>query len=271
MELRAFLELNAAMALRALLDQVQTVERAWAESPARREALERLRDMLEWAGLHRNAEVRELHPLLKRLPADPSYQQFLVLFVPIERAHGRLVTDADFLIRRDDLGAAALQKPRLPLILILDNIRSVFNIGSILRSAESLGLEKVYLCGYSARPDQDKVSRAALGAEAAIDWAWHAHVSEVLNLLHDQGIPVYGFETAERAVSLDSWQCPQKKLALLFGNERYGLEHHVLSQCEGVIEIEARGQKNSLNVAVSAGIACFEVRRQWLGAAWLPA
>lgn len=268
MELRAFLELNAAMALRALLDQVQSVERCWEDEKARGAALERLREILDASALHRSEEVRNLSFLRQRLPEDPTFQQFLALFVPIERAHGRLVTDSDFLVRSQDAERQPSTR-KFPLILVLDNIRSVFNVGSILRLAESLGLEKVFLCGYTARPDQDKVARSALGAETMIAWEWFAHAAEALAQLKLQNIPVFAFETAESAKSLEEWVCPQQKIALLFGNERYGLERPLLELCDGLIEIQPWGQKNSLNVAVTAGIGVFEVRRQWLSASWI--
>jgi 23S rRNA (guanosine2251-2'-O)-methyltransferase len=260
--LRAFLELNEAMALRALLDQVLAVEKVWAESGERQRAIDELRVLLDALSLHRGPKLRALAHLAQKLPDDPSFQQFLAIFVPIERQHGRLVQDADFLVRTTDKERPPA-RVRLPVALILDNIRSAFNVGSILRLADGLGFQKVYLCGYTARPDQDKVAKAALGAEDAIDWEWRPHAKDLLFDFQARGVPVYALETAEQATHLEAFLFPKQELALLFGNERYGLEPELLQHCAGTIEIPCQGVKNSLNVAVSAGMVGFELRRQW--------
>jgi 23S rRNA (guanosine2251-2'-O)-methyltransferase len=260
--LRAFLELNEAMALRALLDHILAVEQVWGDEVARKRALAELQDRLDALSLHRGAKVRELAHLARKLPDDPSYQQFLAVFVPVERQHGRLVQDADFLVRMTDKERAGAPA-RLPVGLILDNIRSAFNVGSILRLADGLGFQRVYLCGYTARPDQDKVAKAALGAQDAIDWEWHAHAKDLLLQLQARGVPVFALETADQATPLERFGFPQQEVALLFGNERYGLEPDLLQLCAGTIEIPCQGLKNSLNVAVSAGMVGFELRRQW--------
>ncbi len=263
MELRTFLELNEGMALRALLDQVQAVERVWDEEDERRQALATLLDLLDGAALHRSSILRDLSAMGRRIPDDPSYHQFLALFVPIERQHGRMVADADFMVRSVDQPSPGHSSRQLPLILILDNIRSAFNVGSILRTAESLGLVKVYLCGYTARPDHDRVAKSALGAESKVAWEWVAHAEPLLLRLRSEQVRIYGLETAAKAEALEESTFPYQSSALLVGNERYGLEAKLLQHCHALIEIPAWGSKNSLNVAVSAGMACFEMRRQW--------
>lgn len=268
--LRSFLELNEAMAMRALLDQVLHVEKEWDAAEARAAALRTLLEMLEWALLHRSPLIRKMGGLRGRIPADPSYQQFLSLFVPIEREHGRLVADGDFLARAGDR-PAAVRPAGMPGILILDNLRSAFNVGSILRTAECMALEKVYLCGYSPRPDQEKVVKAALGAERHLPWEWRAHAQDLLSELREQGLAIFALETAASAKPLESFHYPEKKIALLVGNERYGIESDRLQLCDGTIEIPCWGRKNSLNVAVSLGMAVFEWRRQWLGSGFLKA
>lgn len=261
--LRSFLELNEAMALRALLDQALLVEKQWDEDAERALALSRLMEMLDWALLHRSPLVRKIGSLNQRLPSDPSYHQFMSLFVPIEREHGRLVTDADFLARAGD--RAESHRPQsIPGILILDNLRSAFNVGSILRTAECMALEKVYLCGYTPRPDQEKVGKAALGTERYLAWEWRPHAQDLLREMRAEGLAIFALETAARARPLEDFIFPSRKLALLVGNERHGIESDRLQLCDGTLEIPCWGRKNSLNVAVSLGMAVFEWRRQWL-------
>lgn len=262
MEFRAFLELNEAMALRHLIDLIQEVETHWADAVARRNKLSRLLEGLEWAALHRSETVRELARLQNRIPENPDYHQFMSLVVPIERAHGRGVADPDIAARSRDRESPL--EPRLPLVLIIDNVRSAFNVGSILRIAECLGIEHVYLCGYTATPEQDKLKKAAMGTEELVSWSWEARTNDLLMTLKFKGYRVFAMETSDQAKSIEDYRFPEEPTALVFGNERFGLEADTLRLCDALLEIPCQGQKNSLNVAVSLGIACYEWRRQWI-------
>ena len=263
MELRRFLELNEAMALRALLDQILRVDVAWDRVPDRMAALEQLLALLDAAALHRGAKLRSLASLRQRIPEDPSYHQYMSLVVPIERQHSRAMADGELPVASEDR-LNPNQDQLMPLVLVLDNLRSAVNLGSIWRLAECLGVSKIYLTGYTATPEQAKVSRAALGTERLVAWEWHPHRDELLMTLRQQGFTLNAFETSPSAIGLDQFTFPGKKTAFLFGNERYGFESDLLKLCDEVIEIPCWGRKNSLNVAVSAGIAVYEVRRQWL-------
>ncbi len=268
MELRRFLELNEAMALRELLDQILRVDTSWDDEQARQQALLGFFAILDWAALHRGPKLRELAALRQRMPADPSYHQFMTLVVPVERQHSRAIADGDFAVASADR-VEPLEAQLMPLVLVLDNLRSAFNLGSIWRLAECLGVSKIYLTGYTATPEQAKVSRAAMGTEQLVAWQWHAHRDELLQTLRTEGFALFAMETSASARDLDHFEFPEQKTALLFGNERYGFESDLLKLCDAVIEIPCWGRKNSLNVAVSAGIAVHEVRRQWLARGFL--
>ncbi|HET9241163.1 MAG TPA: RNA methyltransferase [Oligoflexus sp.] len=268
MELRRFLELNEAMALRELLDQILRVEAAWDDESQRQAQLQKLFELLDGAALHRGPIVRGLASLRQRIPDNPTFHQFMSLVVPIERQHSRAIADGDFPVASEDR-----QEPKeaqlMPLVLVLDNLRSAFNLGSIWRLAECLGVSKLHLTGYTATPDQAKVSRAALGTEQLVAWEWHAHREDCLEKLRVEGYALYALETSPNAVRLDSFAFPKQKVALLLGNERYGFESDLLKRCDAVLEIPCWGRKNSLNVAVTAGIAVHELRRQWLASGYL--
>ncbi|HYX32117.1 MAG TPA: RNA methyltransferase [Oligoflexus sp.] len=268
MELRRFLELNEAMALRELLDQILRVEAVWEQETERQQSLQKLFELLDGAALHRGPTLRSLASLRQRIPENPTYHQFMSLVVPIERQHSRAIADGDFPVASEDRSepkAAQL----MPLVLVLDNLRSAFNLGSIWRLAECLGVSHLHLTGYTATPDQAKVSRAALGTEQLVSWEWHAHREACLEKLRADGFALYALETSPSAQSLHGFSFPQQKTALLLGNERYGFESDLLKTCDAVIEIPCWGRKNSLNVAVTAGIAVHEVRRQWLAAGFI--
>ncbi|WP_141731290.1 TrmH family RNA methyltransferase [Oligoflexus tunisiensis] len=268
MDLRRFLELNEAMALRELLDQILRVEAAWDDEVGRHEALQKLFELLDGAALHRGPTLRSLASLRQRIPDKPTFHQFMSLVVPIERQHSRAIADGDFPVASEDR-AEPRAAQLMPLVLVLDNLRSAFNLGSIWRLAECLGVSKLHLTGYTATPDQAKVSRASLGTEQLVEWEWHAHREACLETLRKEGYALYALETSPSAVRLEAFAFPQQKTALLLGNERYGFESDLLKTCDAVLEISCWGRKNSLNVAVAAGIAVHEIRRQWLTSGFL--
>ncbi len=258
----AFLALNEAMALRALIDALQEVEAHWDKASLKQESLEQLFERLTWAKEHRSPRVSQLSSLLQRIPQDPSYHQFMSLVTPIERAHGRGLSDGDMKVKTDDRSTAIA--PKLPIVLIVDNLRSAFNVGSIFRTAECFGAAHLYLCGYTARPDQEKLKKAAMGTDALVSWSWHARIEEVLETLKRDAYRIYALETSEGAEVLGDYVFKPGKTAFIFGNERYGVEEQVLKSCDGILEIPCQGQKNSLNVALSLGVALYEWRRQHL-------
>lgn len=262
MELRPFLELNEAMALRYVVDCLQAVEMNWPFEDKRAESLTVLIEVLSWAGLHRSEKLRELALLPNRIPADPSYHQYMALVAPIERAFGRGVTDPDILARSSDRKEALAET--LPLVLVVDNLRSAFNVGSIFRIAECFGVSHLYLCGYTATPEQEKLKKASMGTDSLQAWSWDAHAKDRLEILKREGYRIFALETSDKAQSMQDFSFPKAPTALLFGNERFGIENNLLEFCDDVIEIPCQGRKNSLNVAVSLGVTCYEWRRQYL-------
>lgn len=149
---------------------------------------------------------------------------------------------------------------KTPLILILDDIRSLHNIGSVFRTADSFLLEKIYLCGITATPPNKEIHKTALGATETVAWEHYKNTTDVITALQQQGIQVYAAEQAEGAVFLQDFT-PQngKKYALVFGNEVKGVSQEAINLCNGVIEIPQLGTKHSLNISVSAGIVVWDI------------
>lgn len=259
---RTFLELNEGMALRAVLDALQAVEADWNDPRLRQERFVFLLEILSWANLHRSEKVRELSMLPQRIPSDPSYHQFMSLVAPIERAYGRGLADGEMKVKTDDRENPLAAK--IPLRLIVDNLRSAFNVGSIFRTAECFGVEHIHLCGYTAKPDQEKLKKSAMGTEDLVPWSWHARAEDLVKTLRAEGFTLFALETSTEAKRLDSFSFPKTKTALVFGNERFGVEQTLLRDVDDVLEIPCQGQKNSLNVALSLGIAVYEWRKQFL-------
>lgn len=149
---------------------------------------------------------------------------------------------------------------KTPLILILDDIRSLHNIGSVFRTADSFLLEKIYLCGITATPPNKEIHKTALGATETVAWEHYKNTTDVITTLQQQGVEVYAAEQAEGAIFLQDF-APQasKKYALVFGNEVKGVSQEAINLCNGVIEIPQLGTKHSLNISVSAGIVVWDI------------
>ena len=149
---------------------------------------------------------------------------------------------------------------KTPLIVVLDNVRSLNNIGSIFRTADAFLIEKIYLCGITATPPHKDIQKTALGATETVNWEYVADALELVNELQKEGIMIYAVEQAEDAVFLNAFT-PEKgaKYALIFGNEVKGVQQKLVSSSDGVLEIPQLGSKHSLNIAVSAGVVLWDV------------
>lgn len=145
------------------------------------------------------------------------------------------------------------------LIIILNNIRSRENVGSIFRTADAAGVNKVYLCGITPTPPHEKISKTALGAETYVPWEYHKQTWRLLASLKKEGINIVALEQAKGSVDLFKFKS-QPMLALVVGNEVKGLSPQILKYCDKKVFIPMHGKKESLNVSVAAGIALFQLR-----------
>ena len=149
---------------------------------------------------------------------------------------------------------------KTPLILVLDDIRSLHNIGSVFRTADSFLIEKIYLCGITATPPNKEIHKTALGATETVAWEYQENVLEVIAQLKEDDISVHAVEQVENAIFLQHFQVDKtKKYALIFGNEVFGVNQKAIELCDGTIEIPQLGTKHSLNIAVSAGIVVWDL------------
>jgi 23S rRNA (guanosine2251-2'-O)-methyltransferase len=148
---------------------------------------------------------------------------------------------------------------KTPLIIILDNIRSLNNIGSVFRTADAFLIEKIYLCGITAQPPHKDIQKTALGATDSVNWEYAQNTAEVIEKLQAEGVFVAAIEQAELSVPLQKFSV-QKALtyAVIFGNEVKGVQQDVVSMSDAVIEIPQYGTKHSLNISVSCGVVVWD-------------
>ena len=153
---------------------------------------------------------------------------------------------------------------KTPLILVLDDIRSLHNIGSVFRTADAFLIEKIILCGITATPPNKEIHKTALGATETVTWEHHENVLEVITNLKKEKIITLAIEQVETAVFLQDFKVDKnQKYALVFGNEVYGVAQEAVALCDGCIEIPQLGTKHSLNISVSAGIVVWDLFKQF--------
>ncbi|MGC4040500.1 MAG: RNA methyltransferase [Flavobacterium sp.] len=155
---------------------------------------------------------------------------------------------------------------KTPLTIVLDDIRSLHNIGSVFRTSDAFLIEKIYLCGITAIPPNKEIHKTALGATETVAWEYQKDVLSVIENLKKENISVFAIEQVENAIFLQDFKVEKnKKYALVFGNEVYGVSQKAIEICDGSIEIPQLGTKHSLNISVSAGIVVWDLFNKILG------
>lgn len=152
------------------------------------------------------------------------------------------------------------QVEKLPLVVVLDNIRSCNNIGSVFRTSDALLVEKLYLCGITATPPNAEIHKTALDAEKTVEWEYHEKTEDAVVELQNKGYKVYAIEQVENSIPLPGFfPAVGEKVAVIFGNEVKGVQQKVVNICNGSIEIPQFGTKHSFNVSVSVGIVLWDI------------
>jgi 23S rRNA (guanosine2251-2'-O)-methyltransferase len=169
-------------------------------------------------------------------------------------------------LQNRELGRKSVEQFRkavkTPFIIVLDNVRSQSNVGSVFRTADAFLVESIYLCGITARPPHREISKTALGATESVAWKYFNKTSEAIADLKSRGYKIIGIEQAEGAISLNDFEAIENtRYALVFGHEVYGVDQVIIDECDYVIEIPQFGTKHSFNIAVSAGIVLWELNR----------
>ena len=154
------------------------------------------------------------------------------------------------------------QSEKTPVIAVLENIRSAYNVGSVFRTADAFLLEAVYITGYTCVPPHKEIKKTALGAEESVNWKHFNNATEAIKTLKENGFTVYAVEQTLNSHKLQNLQLKNnEKIAVIFGNEVTGVEQNTILQCDGCIEIPQLGMKHSINIATAAGVVLWEIVR----------
>lgn len=168
-------------------------------------------------------------------------------------------------LNRMDIEAFHLSE-KLPLIIVLDNIRSLHNVGSVFRTADAFRLQGVWLCGITACPPAAEIHKTALGAEDSVSWEYFEDTLDAVERLQREGYEVLAVEQVEGSLKLNTFRIdPAKRYALILGNEVKGVRQDVVDAADAALEIPQYGTKHSMNVSVTAGIVMWEFERQMRG------
>ena len=166
----------------------------------------------------------------------------------------------------EELGRKSVEEfkrsEKIPIIIVLENVRSAYNVGSVFRTADAFLTEAIYIIGYSAKPPHKEIKKTALGAEGTVEWKYFKTTGEAIEDLKNKKYKVFAVEQAEGSYALQTLSVDLKeKVAVIFGNEVTGVEQSTIQLCDGCIEIPQLGMKHSLNIATAVGVVLWELVR----------
>jgi 23S rRNA (guanosine2251-2'-O)-methyltransferase len=197
--------------------------------------------------------------------ARPSTSQYRELDLNRRNREVSGIEESNLDVRSHDLDISYEEytaRPKFPITLVLDNLRSAFNVGSIFRTADTTRLQRIITCGYTAHPPHPRLDKTALGT---VDYVETSHVESTVEAVADlqsQGVAVWALETTSKSLGYTEVEFPQP-LALVLGNEALGVKREVLECCDAIVQVPVFGYKNSLNVACTAAVVVYEILRQW--------
>lgn len=197
----------------------------------------------------------------------PEKRELYYLMLNLEKSLNLNIDDRKILSHKSRLTIEKLDGEKqmesyLPVTVILDNLRSSFNVGSIFRTSECLRIEELILCGYTPAPDNKKVHETSMGTDKYVKWQHRANTIDAIKELRSSGYMIYALETCEGADDLFDVDF-QYPIALLLGNEALGLDEEILNLVDKIVKINVRGWKNSLNVATAYAITAYDIFRKW--------
>ena len=252
LDLATFKKLNNSMRVHRLFELGHLIEKDLALGlPANEAMISLMKSWLLCMEDETDERFHRLFLLADKLTVSMSHKHFIGLLVPLERLFLREVVDSDFCVT---MGDNSFPRKTISLTVVLDNVRSAINVGSIFRTAECLGVKEIVLCGYTATPDHPKVHKAAMNTAMAVPYRWFPHLDDAISALRSEDVSIVAVETCAGAEDISTVTLQYQELALLFGNEQHGLEAAALKAADRIVKIPMMGNKNSMNIAVAAGI-----------------
>ena len=253
--------------VRTVLRKAQSLDRLWEETVNRGAQLEAL--AVELRGIATNADPEQaqlVEQICNHLHSAMSHSQFLAVLIPLERAYAKGVADPDFLPLEGDRQLGSLDGSSAPPVaVVLDSLRSAYNVGAIVRSCECFAVQRILTCGYTTKLSSPGVIKTAMGTHSQFQEEEVRSTLTALQQLRKSGYQIFALEHTKLSQSLYETRFDDSNTAFLLGNERHGIAAPLLQECDKIIHIPMLGTKNSLNVGIACGIALAEYRRQRAG------
>ncbi|MEA2096629.1 MAG: RNA methyltransferase, partial [Candidatus Cloacimonadota bacterium] len=216
-----FQKFNRKKQGKKLIELIAKIDVEWQNEPLREDLLKEFQTYLKYMNYETGSDI-----------TSSSKREFLALAVPIEQEFGKTPKDDEFIILKDDKHSK--KNIKNPLYLILDDLRSAFNVGSIFRTAECFGISHIYLCGYTPTPENKKVQKTAMGTDEYVNWSTHASVENVIKELREDGFTIYALETTTHSIDISKTKF-KKPCALILGNEALGISEETLKIADEII------------------------------------
>ncbi len=253
---KKFQKFESNKKIKVLLDLISQIEKEWNNLDLREKSYNNL---LELAKVFCDEFPDKI--LFHSIKLKQTKKEFIEMIVPIEREFShKILKDEHFIILKKDGERTKIRKN--PIFLILNNLRSTFNIGSIIRTSECFGIYKIFFCGYTATPNHPKVKKISMGTYSQIEWEYVEKIEDVISRMKKKKIEIIALETTTDAENLSNFIIP-KPVCLILGNEALGINAKVLKMADRIVQIPLYGWKNSLNVANAFSIVAYECIRQW--------
>lgn len=208
------------------------------------------------SGTRDNRMIR-LNREFQKLPQKKIGRQFQVYIMTLERFMGQSKKEYEFLVPRGD--KASKEVKLIPVICLLDSVRSAHNIGAMFRNADCFSIQEIIICGLSPTPDHNQVKKTAMACDETVNWSYQRHASTHLEILKKEGYKIWAVEQTKNSVNINKISEVPKKLVLVFGHEQYGVSFEILKFADKTIFIELFGKKNSLNVSVCQAITLHKI------------
>ncbi|MBW6516558.1 MAG: RNA methyltransferase [Candidatus Cloacimonetes bacterium] len=245
--------------IRIITSFVNEIDKLWQDEEKRKNLLVELENCLEYVVDSSNRDLSNVLTRAKRLQSK-THLEFMTTFTSLLTKYSKEPRDHDLMEPRQNESKKHLT---VPLYAILENLRSAFNVGSIIRTSECFGVRKVYMCGYTPTPDNIKVKKTSMATDEWILWERRKDILELIDQLKEQeSIRLVALETSPDAQPIQLSSISQPAV-IIVGNEAHGLSKEVLEKADQVLKIPLSGRKESFNVGVAYGIACYEILRKW--------
>ncbi|MDD3050455.1 MAG: TrmH family RNA methyltransferase [Candidatus Cloacimonetes bacterium] len=231
------------------------IEENWGTTEAT-DSLKNLKELCAFFTENPASELSWLRSIFQFLSEKTTFSDFIKIVSEFENHFGYEKSEEKFLIQNRDGVLHKVEKK--DVVLVLDNLRSAFNVGSIFRTAECFGISRILLCGCSATPDNKKVRETSMGCSNFVEWQYFKLIGDAIKYLKNLDYKIVAVETVTTAQEVNDFNF-ESKSAFVFGNEAYGILNDTLTDCDSIIKIPLQGWKNSLNVGVACGIIAYLV------------